>query len=552
MSDLEPDDVPGEQKSTELRILGENLKGDAFSSGITEFLEYSKTVSRGELPPTSKVDVHIRRFNQLEDQIKKVWNLHTQESLDDYEKREAFSLVLLKACETFINISIDIMMFLIMEAEPHLQYWKKFSNAPRSLVNRCLIYNYIEPKHAEKKIPLAEMVRKNLDYLRTVRTKLTCQAGNFLSWFWKLKAVKDFPNQNEGVGFLKEAWSLVCQDPNEGPSEFRMRSDIPDLFDLLIKIVAMARIFFKESIYDSLQECRKPHHFSRYLFFYAAGSMGLCVFSGVALGLRGTFKSIMQYYWNWGTTFLDEMISRPARGLFYSIFIAPDRSKSKPEALNYEKGQLEEMIRNYPVDHSRISQTEHNKRAKDLDMSLVMDTYTNDVKDMRMTNLAYMPRLLQGLLIQMQAAKVQNYETVEQMDEIIDASDIMIYMLSLVPGAFLAYGMYAGVTHLGNSVDKHTYKYHFRRLILQLHSLILDLKDPSSKETEKIVGNVILTCEKMRVLMYRAVPSFPSIYKLKNMKDMQLLQEDLRLFLDFEYDANQRLSQLARMERFYL
>merc|ERR1719285_1611661 len=151
------------------------------------------------------------------------------------------------------------MMFLVMEAEPHLQYWENFSNSPRSLVNRCLIYNYIKPKHADVKIPLAQMVRKNLDYLRPTRTKLICLAGKFLRWFWKLKAVKDFPNQNEGAqfqGFLKETWDLLSGEPKEGLSA-HMRLDIPDLFDLLIEIVAKARIFFKDLIHKSLQECRK-------------------------------------------------------------------------------------------------------------------------------------------------------------------------------------------------------------------------------------------------------------------------------------------------------
>merc|ERR550534_3600193 len=112
-----------------------------------------------------------------------------------------------------------------------------------------------------------------------------------------------------------------------------------------------------------------------------------------------------------------------------------------------------------------------------------MDTYTNDVIQMKMSNLSHMPRLLQGMLIQTQAMKVQNSVTVERMSDIIDSSDVLMYMLSLIPATLLVYGSYSGMKRIyrGQSLDMHTYKYRFRRLILKLHSLFLGLKDPSSR-----------------------------------------------------------------------
>jgi len=559
MLDWEPDDgQPGEEKSAEVivrnSILGDNLKGDDFSSKIHEYLEYCKTVSRGEYPPTAKPDVHLKRYGELEAQIQTVGQLPTEARLDDYNKQQAFQVVVFKACETFITISIDLIMSLVTEAEPHLQYWRNFSNSPRALVNRCMIYHYIEPKYYEKKTPLDQMVCESLDELQRFRTQLICQAGKFLRWYWRLKAVGDFSNQNVGQqleGFLKETWDFVDQDPEmEGAAEFYMPWQVPKLLELLIDIVGKARSRF-ENIHRSIHESRKPHHLSRYFVFYAAGFVSALTSCVLGLGLKSTIKTSWGHDWTWGLKLLEDLISRPARGLYYSIFVSPKRSKLDKSVLKLERGQLETMIRNYPVDPLTVSEAQHHKRAKELDLSLVMDTYAKDVKDMRMTNLAYMPRLLQGLLIQMQAAKVQKYEMVEQMDEIIEANDVLMCMLSLVPGSVMTYGAYLGMKRLwlGKSLDMHTYKYRFRRLILKLHSLIMSLKDPSSKEAEKIIGDVILTCEKLRILMHHAVQSSACIYQIK---DMNLLDEDLSLFLDFEYDVNHRLRQLARMERFYL
>jgi len=211
------------------------------------------------------------------------------------------------------------------------------------------------------------------------------------------------------------------------------------------------------------------------------------------------------------------------------------------------------MLADYPArsTNGAVRHDERLMKAEKLDLKLVMDTYTNDANNIGVSNTDVIPRLLRGLLIQMQADKIQKYEIQEQIDEILNANEVTIYVLSLAPALIVLYGTVSILKRLyqGRSLDMVSYKYRFRRLILRLHSHIISLKDQSSKGTDKMVGKILKTCERLRILTYNAVQSTGCYH---NLNDKKLLEEDLQLFLDFEYDVNQRLRQLARMERFYL
>jgi len=353
-----------------------------------------------------------------------------------------------------------------------------------------------------------------------------------------------FPNNNEGehfVSFLKEAYLLVRMDSDKPiPLDFDLRMDIPDLFDLFIRTVDKTRLFFT-NINRSVQESRKPHHLLRYFFLYTTGFIGSITLTLIGFGSSNRIEEGVRRYWNWGTSLIVNHISRPLRRLFSFIFV------SNSSSLENDRIKLSKMIAQYPSrkDGRRLNPNKDLQKTEGLDMDLIMDSYTNDIKNVRVNTKAFnMPRLLQGLLIQVQAGKVQNGEIHEQMNEII-------YVLSVVPASIAVYGMVSILKRLyhGGSLDIVTYKYRFRRLILQLHSHILGLKDQFSKDSEKIVGKMLQTCERLRLLTYNAVQSSGCYH---NINDKKLLEEDLQLFLDFEYDVNQRLRQLARMERFYL
>jgi len=528
-------------------ILRDNIKGDILSRRIIQFLDYCNSISQRVHPPTARAFDRIKRLSELEFQIKAVWKLKTEEILNDQKKRRAFALVLWKGLQTLIKFCIDIMMSILIEVEPNLQYWRNYSRYPRTVVHRCLIYNYIEPKHLGKRILLPQMVDSNVSYLKSIRTQLIHQAGKFLRVFWKLRSVNDFPDRDEEghgqfEGLLKEIYWLLNIEQTD-PLDMSINLDITGLLSLLLETVSNAKLFFTH-IDRGVQERKKPHHVYRYFFLYAAGCWGSFTCSALGLGINIVMKKLLRHCWSWVNKLVLKYVSCPARCFIHSITWPKKHDSS---AMDCEQSYLEDMMKNYKNEGKSSWEYLRESQLDKASIDSVIKACSQDYIDARMS----MPRLVEASLIWMQAEKLTESETSRRMDEIIGVQEWIIFMLSLLPASVIAYSVISHIKRLyhGHSLDKLSYKSRFRGIILNLHSLSLSLKDPPSRQADKTVGKVLLSCEKLKRLIYLASNSSACN---QNPEDNKLLEEELRLFLDFDYDMNQRLRHLARMDRFYL